>query len=345
MKGKMLSLVLSSSVLLSVSLGGCGCLPCATGPLLMGTGLLATALLTPLVNTDDPNVPVDDPNEEGKPTPDPNECIVCPPGEDGQDGEDGVDGKDGEDGQDGKDGADGEDGADGQDGQDGEDGEDGEKGDKGEPGPTYFDIFIEEFWKGKYSPDWGIFPIDQVIIDEQPRLGKCWGDCAETGLIGFRLSIPEIYALNSDALVTMRLFLWKEDTCSKTSAKVEEPDYPCECNIETQLVFTVLAKRLQDGEPIEEDYGTVRWIAADAVDCGELLVIDLPLYADCPEGLGWGLLDPGDWLAVELETICADAYYTVLGAEFFSWESPDLDGSLSGATIHCEEIGCEFAPR
>jgi len=317
MKRVALSVVLSMSLVLGATVGGCGVPPHAYA---VGAGLLAAALLhLPFFCTDDgdANQPTD---ANGVPAPIPG--IQGPPGPAGADGE------------------------------------------QGPAGPTYFSVFVEDFWgafrevyevasSGGHGPRPGL-PVDLVKIEE-PRLGKkCRQGCGAdlvAGAIAYRMAVPQVYWLSEDANapITMRIYLYKcgEDRCKpspkKESAKTNINTYTCygECDPNDPLVFSVIGKILRPTATVE-DYGPAEgiWVQADAVGEKELLVIDIPLFLACPDGLGGDPVDPGDFLAFELNTVCCDAFYLILGVEFFAWPTAEV----AGATILCEEPPCAELP-
>ena len=121
------------------------------------------------------------------------------PGPQGDPGVQGDPGPAGQDGQDGQNGADGQDGQNGADGQDGADGQNGANGQDGLPGPTLFDIFIEDFFGEDFI---GSLPVQFVSIFEPPIGVDPFSGPTRAA---FRVAIPPSYqGLNP---VTLRLFL------------------------------------------------------------------------------------------------------------------------------------------
>jgi hypothetical protein len=327
MKRTVMSLVLCvSAATFGLPLGGCGCLPCIPCPLLIGGGFLATALLVMIQQQPcEPN----EPNEPGRPIP-------GPPGEQGPPGDPGPAGPPGEDGAPGDPGPAGPPGEQGPPGEPGPEGPPGPPGQDGNTPPVYFSTFVEDFWTSDGTvPDSGQFgdlPVNLSKISE-PVLWKCCFDPKEHqgSAIAYRAEIPQTYLLSPGAPVTMRILLLK---CDEGCCGAE---IPCASAPDSDLVFSVIGKRLRAGEPIE-DYGSEVWVrvAGGAYSTGDTVLIDVPLYPACPDGVGGAALEAGHFLAFELNTVCADACYMILGVEFYAWSS----AAVSGATIECVPPSC-----
>ncbi len=190
-------------------------------------------------------------------------------------------------------------------------------------------MWVEDFWG--YGAAGGEAPLYvEVVPIKEPRLGRCSGDtdgqdqdsdCTVAARIAYRAAIPQQYLLSPDAPITMRMYLWKLDGFS---------DGKPHLNPDPGLIFTVIAKRLQDGETVE-DWGPMRWIEVDhPVGDAELVVLDLPLG---PAGLDYPAVGVGDFLAFELDTHRSDEFYILLGVEFFAWDTAVLDGAI----VHTSE--------
>jgi len=165
------------------------------------------------------------------------------------------------------------------------------------------------------------FRLGRLVDANQP---EAVADEAENcgARVAYRMAIPQLYLLSPDAPITMRMFLWKLDGYSDSRPNA---------NPDPGLIFTVLAKRLQDGGTIEHGYGPMRWIEVDhPVGDAELVVLDLPLG---PAGLDYGAVGAGDFLAFELSTHRSDEYYILLLVEFFAWDTATLDGAI----VHTSE--------
>ncbi len=331
-KGATLSVMLSLGVALQ---GGCGNpflgLEDYQRDLLFG-GILTALLLGQQQQIDDIQQDVD--NGAGQPIPGPE----GPQGEPGPAGPQGEQGEPGEDGATGPAGPAGPQGAQGEQGEPGEQGETGAQGSagatgptgpagpagpQGEPGPTYFDVFIDDFFRD--ARPLGSLQVQLVSIRE-PSFGPPDEATGDTGAAAYRVAIPPIYTAGND--VTMRLFLYQ------TGADGDD------C-----FVLRVESRRLRDGSGVEV-YGGTRWVLVEGNKIqptlstadellggvgGVLLVVDLPLNTagglDYPNDLA-----AGELLAFELAThIFQSADYTLLGVEFF--ESAAGTATTSGGTI------------
>ena len=234
----------------------------------------------------------------------------------------------------------------GSDGAAGADGSDGSPGPAGEPGqdaPSFFDIFIDDFFvaeldQGEVSGFPTRLTVNAVPIEE-PRLPF-------QGPIAFRMAVPTSYQRGHD--VTMRLYFYRtgftENDC---------------------FVMTLDARRLRVGAGIEvygddcadakdQDCGR-RWIRfhADVVgDIAEggkgdgdptLVVVDLPLNSVDGLNLERDLadadkLDGKQFLAFEIndaESSEDDRVYQIIGVEFF--ESPAGTARLIGGTVYLDD--------
>ena len=202
----------------------------------------------------------------------------------------------------------------------------GADGANGADGPSFFDIFIDDFFAVEGNP-YGQLQINVVPISE-PALGT--EDFGGDGTVAYRVAIPERYTSGND--VTMRLFLNRPDAAE------------ADC-----LVFTLDARRLRDGEVVA-DYGVRRWVRVEQGLSSAGLVIDIPINSAA------GLIDPdaldvADLLAFELTTAATldrlttchgDGAYHLLGVEFF--EGAPGSSVTSGATIldSAPEECCNF---
>lgn len=215
-------------------------------------------------------------------------------------------------------------GAAGPPGSDGQDGQDGDDGPPGPAGPTLFDLFIEDFFTYGDITD-NVSGQGEVINIQEPVLA--FGP-ANTGPIGFRVSVPEIYTEGHP--VTLRLFFWRERTESYRSC--------------TTLRFDVF--RLIPNGGIERYGANPVWLRLEPgsmTDPG-MLVVDLPLNTS-PNGLGFpNVLEAPQMLAFEIglfglsESVDVDANLTVLGAEVFESVSA-ADTGLAGVTVFTSDDG------
>ncbi len=198
-------------------------------------------------------------------------------------------------------------GADGAPGTQGPEGSPGSTGPRGAPGPSFFTVFVDDFFGNAGT---AALPVVVVAVEE-PILGYYEVASKYAPTIAYRVAIPATHHVGDD--VTMRLFFYRTGP------------YYGEC-----LIFRLDAVRLRQGSGVET-YGRPVFIsidvsevfengepAGDNIDDGLLWRIDLPI--NTAAGLGFSNpLSAGDFLAFELRTWVFDGgIYEILGAEFFS---------------------------
>lgn len=334
-KGAMLSVMLGLGVALQ---GGCGNLLLGFADLerdLLFGGILTALLLGQQQQIDGIQQDVD--NGAGQPIPGPEgpqgePGPAGPQGEQGAQGEPGATGAAGPAGPQGEQGEQGETGETGPQGPAGATGPAGPAGPPGESGPSFFDVFIDDFFRD--ARPLGSLQIQLVSIRE-PSFGPPDEATGDTGAAAYRVAVPPNYTTGND--VTMRLFFYQ------TGADGDD------C-----FVLRVDSRRLRDGSGVEV-YGGTRWVLVEGNKIqptlstadellggvgGVLLVVDLPLNTaagmDFPNDLA-----AGELLAFELAThIFQFADYTLLGVEFF--ESAAGTATTSGGTIffNVDDVFC-----
>lgn len=201
--------------------------------------------------------------------------------------------------------------------------------------PIFFDVFVEDFWR--HGTGENGFEVGEVDIKE-PELKN-------NSSVAFRVNVPQQFNLNTDAHVSLRLFILKRDglgNCEEQISKTiltngswwnnqgnddDEEDPDC-------FQFNLIGKRLQDGTDVQ-NWGPERLITVNAACQSDgLVTVDLPLSVSCEDGLGWPSVSPGDFLAFELSAECINrGEYVLLGAELFSYNTYEL----TNATVSCNE--------
>ncbi len=191
----------------------------------------------------------------------------------------------------------------------------GPQGPAGDPASNLFSIFVDDFYTATGSTEQV-----EVVPIFTPRLGGYDPDPLSTDRVAYRVAIPATY-LGSNPVV-MRLFLRQDDP-----VLVPGP-----------LKLRSWVKLLRNGSGTVADYTAVggQVVTLDAATVqNEVKVIDLPLNAALPNGLGGGALQSGDFLAVELATEApGGGLWGLLGVEFYETlpgEAPTAGGL--GASI------------
>jgi len=171
---------------------------------------------------------------------------------------------------------------------------------------------------------------------KEPVLGAPDETTGETGLVAYRVAVPNRYAGAND--VTMRMFFHRTGP------------FEGDC-----FIFSLDAVRLIAGEGVAA-YGDRRWIRIDGGvkdaalrstaelllgngEPGLAVVIDLPINSAA--GLGYPALAARQFLAFELATYRHDGgFYHLLGVEFF--ESRTGTAATDGATIFTsdDDVNC-----
>ncbi len=216
----------------------------------------------------------------------------------------------------------GPDGAPGPQGPQGSAGSSGSTGPRGAPGPSFFTVFVDDFFGNNGT---GFLPVVVVAIEE-PILGSYDVASTYSPTIAYRVAIPATHHVGDD--VTMRLFFYRTGP------------YYGKC-----LIFRLDAVSLRHGSGVET-YGEPRYIVVnlehllegDAAGNGHdglFWRIDLPINSAA--GLDFpNPLSPGDLLAFELRTDLSDGgIYEILGAEFYS--SAAETSRTDGAAIFTPE--------
>ncbi len=224
-------------------------------------------------------------------------------------------------------------------GADGASGSSGSSGSSGASGPSFFDIFIDDFFglndrfDGTSAEVVGVNPnltVDVVTIDE-PIL-----DSPGQSAFAYRVAIPDSYQAGND--VTMRMFFFRTG------------GFTGDC-----FIFTVDARHLRAGTGVDayDDCEAQRsaacgrrWVrvdteilptgmtAGDIEDTGVLVVVDLPLNSMVGLDLDRNArLAGGDFLAFEVARyeFHDGRRYQILGVEFF--ESASGTAGTEGATV------------
>jgi len=177
-------------------------------------------------------------------------------------------------------------------------GPEGPQGPAGDPATNLFSIFVDDF----YTAIGSTTEVELVPIFT-PRLGGYDPDPLLTDRVAYRVAIPANY-LGSNPVV-MRLFMQQDDP-----VLVPGP-----------LKLRSWVKLLRNGSGTVADYtaagGQVVTLDVATVQ-NEVKVIDLPLNAALPDGLGGAALQQGDFLAVELATEApGGGLWGLLGVEFY----------------------------
>lgn len=236
-----------------------------------------------------------------------------PAGPAGAPGADGAPGPAGEQGPPGAAGAPGADGA------DGTNGAPGAQGPQGEPGPAFFSVFVNQFFRPPVAFD----------SSGAPQGGGDAGDAPDfTAAIGWRVIMPNRYAAGNP--ITMRLFI--------------DADYTLEEGRATQCEqFRIAFARMRNGAPAET-YGPEQFLLLDVPpnDGQVFLVVDVPINSagglNLPNDLAAGqMLGVGmEWSDGECVQFGRD--YRLFGVEFF--ETTPGSEVLSGATISATQPEC-----
>lgn len=189
-------------------------------------------------------------------------------------------------------------------------GDPGPQGPQGDPGPQFFDLVIDEFF-GNVPGDAVTFvtqAVTEVILGRQQIAPPFDGT-----IVAFRFIIPNTY--DGTNPVTLRLYMRRTGPAPAGT-----------------FSFRVNARRLVDGSDTIDPLGTTRTVTVDAVSSAEeFVVIDLPMIDGAPNGLGFGALNAGDFIAIELGTLTVDGgAYILFAAEVYE---SDTSPGVSGATI------------
>lgn len=204
----------------------------------------------------------------------------------------------------------------------GADGRDGVDGQDGAAGPTYVDLFIEDFWTcdpDAYESGWSVV---EALPFVEPRLGMVDRNGAKhdrhsNGPVAFRAIVPQTYSLNAGLPLTLRLYLYR---CGPGEEGEAQSKHYWD-NTDGSLSLCIIGKRLLAVGSAIQDFGAARTVDVADFPCGEMRVIDLPLGAG---GLEYPDVNAGDFLAFEIDTLNSNDVYRLLGVEIFSWDSTYL---------------------
>ena len=190
----------------------------------------------------------------------------------------------------------------------------GATGPAGPAGSGLFDVQVQDFYNQQRDASGGLAVPngDGIVRITEPAIGLA------TEGVAYRIMIPETYGGVNP--IVMRL------SFQRTPVTVPGAGF----------FFNVFASRLVNGSGAVEAYISpnppVRtFTPTPPALANGYIVLDLPLYAAVPDGLGGAALAAGDLVAFELDNAGTDGgLYTLLAVEFYETTTPPAAGALGG---------------